>query len=239
MTSSVIWNWEYAVAVFPIIFQAMWVTLSATVLGFMLALILGLAWALARRSTFKPLAWTVAGIVEFIRSTPLLVQLFFLYMAFPQIPYIGVTLDAFTAGVIGLGVHYSTYLSEIYRSGIESIPKGQWEASTALNFSKVQTWTKVILPQAIPPVLPMFGNYLIVMFKETPLLAAITVVEMLQVSLIIGSQSFRYIEPITIVGLLFLLLSYPSALLVRRLEQKMKNRYASGNKKVTREEVTL
>jgi len=136
-------------------------------------------------------------------------------------------------------LHYSTHLSEIYRSGIESVPKGQWEASTALNFSKTQTWIKVILPQAIPPVLPMFGNYLIVMFKETPLLAAISVVEMLNVSLIIGSKSFRYIEPITIVGLLFLLLSYPSALLVRHLEKRMKNRYSREKKKVTREEVTL
>jgi polar amino acid transport system permease protein len=234
-----IWNWEYAFLVFPVIFRAMWVTLSATLLGFVLALVLGLVWSLARRSSFKILSWTVGGIVEFIRSTPLLVQLFFLYMAFPQIPYIGVALDAFTAGVIGLGLHYSTYLSEIYRSGIESVPKGQWEASTALNFSKTQTWIKVILPQAIPPVLPMFGNYLIVMFKETPLLAAISVVEMLNVSLIIGSKSFRYIEPITIVGLLFLLLSYPSALLVRHLEKRMKNRYSREKKKVTREEVTL
>ncbi|QZT35460.1 ectoine/hydroxyectoine ABC transporter permease subunit EhuD [Caldalkalibacillus thermarum TA2.A1] len=233
------WNWEYAIAVFPIVFQAIWVTLSATLVGFGIAVIVGLFWTLARRSSYKPVAWTVGGLVEFIRSTPLLVQLFFLYYALPQLPYIGVSLDAFTAGVIGLGLHYSTYLSEIYRSGIESIPKGQWEACTALNFSRLHTWTKVILPQAVPPVLPMFGNYLIVMFKETPLLGAITVVEMLQVSLIIGSQSFRYIEPITIVGLLFLLLSYPSALAVRRLEERMKARYGRGKQKVTREEVTL
>ncbi|GAA0364163.1 ectoine/hydroxyectoine ABC transporter permease subunit EhuD [Bacillus horti] len=234
--NTTIWSWEYAFSIFPFLFKAMWVTLSATVLGFIFAAVLGLILALGRRSRFKIISWPIIGFIEFVRSTPLLVQLFFLYIALPQIPYIGIALPAFTAGVLGLGIHYSTYLSEIYRSGIESIEKGQWEASTAVNFSKVQTWTKVILPQAVPPIIPMLGNYLIVMFKETPLLMSITVVEMLQVALTIGSASWRYIEPITLVGLLFLLLSYPSALFVRWLENRVNRRF-DNKKKVPKKEV--
>lgn len=215
------WDWNFAMEIFPRIFDAMWITLGATVAAYLIALTLGLVLTLLRRSSFRPLKWLTVGFIEFVRSTPPLVQLFFLFYALPEIPYIGFSLSPFLTGALGLGIHYSTYVSEIYRSGIDSIPKSQWEASTALNFSRAQTWMKVILPQAIPPVIPMLGNYLIVLFKETPLLSAILVVEMLQTAKIIGSETWRYLEPITIVGLLFLLLSYPSSLLVQYVERRM------------------
>ncbi len=215
------WDWNFAIEIFPRIFQAMWITLGATVAAYLIALTLGLVLTILRRSSFKPLKWLTVGFIEFVRSTPPLVQLFFLFYALPEIPYIGFSLSPFMTGALGLGIHYSTYVSEIYRSGIDSIPKSQWEAATALNFSRTHTWVKVIFPQAIPPVIPMLGNYLIVMFKETPLLSAILVVEMLQTAKIIGSETWRYLEPITIVGLLFLLLSYPSSLLVQYVERKV------------------
>jgi len=221
-----IWDWNYTIEIFPTLFNAMWIALAATVVAYSISLVFGLVVTLAGRSNFKPLTWLTFGFVSFIRSTPPLVQLFFAYFALPQL---GISLSAFVTGVIVLGIHYSTYVSEIYRSGIESIPKGQWEASRAMNFSKAYTWRKIILPQAIPPVIPMLGNYLIVMFKETPMLSAITVVELLQTAKIIGSENFSYLEPITIVGALFLLLSYCSAILIRKLENRMK--YAHGNKK--------
>src|SRR5690625_3391779 len=104
--------------------------------------------------------------MEFIRSTPPLVQLFFIYYAWPVVPYVGVTLDPFTSAVFGLGLHFSTYIGEVYRSGIEGVDKGQWEASTALNYSLYDKWMKIILPQAVPPTIPMLGNYLIILFKE-------------------------------------------------------------------------
>ncbi|MFC4768903.1 ectoine/hydroxyectoine ABC transporter permease subunit EhuD [Effusibacillus consociatus] len=212
------WNWDFALSILPKLFDVIGITISATLLGFVMAAILGLLFAFGRRSRFKALSLATAGIVEFIRSTPLLIQLYFLYFA---LPFYGIELSAFTIGVLGLGVHYSTYLSEVYRAGINDVPRGQWEAATALNFSKIQTWMRIVLPQAIRPVTPMLGNYLIVMFKETPLLSTITVVELMQTAKIIGSQSFRYLEAFTIVGLLFLLLSYPSSLLFRRLEIRL------------------
>jgi polar amino acid transport system permease protein len=121
-------------------------------------------------------------------------------------------------GVFALGLHYATYTSEVYRAGIDAVERGQWEASTALSFSGLHTWTRIILPQALPPMVPALGNYLIGMFKESAQLAAITIAELLLVARSIGSHDFRFLEPITLVGLLFFAISYPSALLVRKLE---------------------
>jgi len=216
------WNWEFAISIFPEIVKAMKITIGATIVGFILAAILGMFLAIGRRSELRFINIPTIVFIEFVRSTPLLVQLYFLYFVFPKI---GITLPTFFVGVIGLGMHYSTYLSEVYRSGIDSIPTGQWEASTALNFSKARTWFNIIIPQAIPPVIPVMGNYLIVMFKETPLLSAITLVEMLQTAKIIGSQSFRYIEAFTIVGLLFFVLSYVSSILIRKMEVRLNHKF--------------
>ena len=214
-------DWAYAKAILPSLLEAMVITLQATFAGFGLAVVVGLGLALARRSAQRVISRPAGWFVEFVRSTPLLVQLYFLVFALPSA---GTALSPCAAGVLGLGLHYATYISEVYRAGIEAVPPGQWEAATALNFNRFQTWTRVILPQAIPPIIPMLGNYLIVMFKETPQLSAITVVEMLQRAKILGARSFQYLEPFTLVGLLFLLLSYPSSLLVRRLEARLARR---------------
>jgi len=215
------WDWSYAFDILPQIASALWITIGATVIGFLLAFVLGLIWTLLARSNNKIVTSVTNGVVKFIRTTPVLVQLFFIFYVFPEF---GITLSAFTAGVIGLGIHYSTYLTETFRSGIESIDPGQWEVATALNFTNRKKWTKIILPQAIPPIIPVAGNYFIVMFKETPLLSAITLVEILQTAQNIGAQTFRYTEPITIVGILFLVINYPASLLVRLLERKLGNK---------------
>ncbi|GAB2481897.1 ectoine/hydroxyectoine ABC transporter permease subunit EhuD [Alkalibacterium psychrotolerans] len=216
------WDWNYALEVLPDIASALWITIAATLVGFLLALVVGLVWTLLIRSKNKWISYSADGVVKFIRNTPLLVQLYFIFYVFPTF---GLSLEPFTAGVIGLGLHYSTYLSEVYRSGIESVGPGQWEVATALNFTKKKTWTRIILPQAIPPVLPVIGNYFITMFKETPLLSAITLVEILQTAQNIGAGTFRYTEPLTIVGVLFLILSYPASIALRQLENRMAARY--------------
>lgn len=211
------WSWTFAWNILPEILQAIQTTIMATLAGFALALIGGLVFAFGRRSKNRVISWSSAGIIEFVRSTPLLVQLYFIFYGLPAV---GISLGPFTSGVLGLGIHYSSYLSEVYRSGIDAVPRGQWEAACALNFSKSQTWMRIILPQAIRPVIPVLGNYLIVMFKETPILSAITLVEMLLTAKIIGSESFRYLEAFTLVGILFFLLSYGSSLLIKRLEMR-------------------
>ncbi|NGP45469.1 ectoine/hydroxyectoine ABC transporter permease subunit EhuD [Bacillaceae bacterium SIJ1] len=238
MIVSSIWNWDVAIDAMPAMLGGMWNTFLITISAFIVALIVGLILTMLRRIPFKPLALLFYGLTEFIRMTPPLAQLLFVYYAWPQIPVVGVALPSFVAGTFTLGIHYSTYLSEIYRSGIEGVEKGQWEASKALNFSRFDTWRKVILPQAIPPVIPQLGNYLIVMFKETPLLIAIQFNEMLREAYLVGSATYSYVEVFTIAGLLFLVLSYPSSLLIRYLEKRMNNRYARKAKKVERKGVT-
>ena len=208
---------DYAIAVLPALLRGMVVTLYYTILGMSLAVVIGMLLALGRRSKAKYISMPTGWFVEFIRSTPFLVQLYFVFFVLPAS---GIRLTPFVAGVIGLGVHYSAYTSEVYRAGIEAVPRHQWEAAVALGLSKLRTWTSIILPQAIPPMVPVLGNYLIAMFKEPPQLSAITVVEMLSVAKLEASHSFRYMEPFTMVGMLFLLLSFPSARVVRALERR-------------------
>ncbi len=219
------WNWDYAFSILPPLLKGLIVAIQVTLCSFLVACIVGLLLALLRRSPMKIVAAITNGFSGFIRNTPLLVQVLFLYYTLPMIA--NISLPAFTVGVIGLGLHYSTYLSEVYRSGIDAVPRGQWEAARALNYSRTDTWTKIILPQAIPPIIPILGNYLLVMFKETPILMAITLAEMLLAAKNLMSISFRPFEPITIVGVLFLLISYPASILIRRVEKRLNTQRGS------------
>ncbi|MCA5892982.1 ectoine/hydroxyectoine ABC transporter permease subunit EhuD [Isoptericola sp. NEAU-Y5] len=214
MTENGIWNWEHAWEVLPDLLEGLVVTIEATVVGMAIASILGLFIALAMRSPSRWVTIPLRFVVDFIRMTPLLVQLVFVWLLFSTIPTLVV-------GFTVLGVHYATYMSEVYRAGIEAVPKGQWEAATALNLPKSRTWRAVILPQAVRNTLPGLGNYAISMFKETPFLFAISVVEMYTKAQQYGALTFSYIEPLTLVGLLFLLVSYPTSLLVRRMEIRL------------------
>lgn len=214
------WSWDVFFDALPIVLKGLHITVGLTIACFTFALIFGFVWTFLRRIPNKFIHWIVTWTMEFIRSTPPLVQLFFIYYALPVIPVIGVTLSPFASGVLGLGLHFSTYISEVYRSGIESVDEGQWEAATALNYSTIDKWRTIILPQAIPPTIPMLGNYLIIMFKEVPLTATIGVLGILQLARNYGAETWNYVEPLTIVGILFLILSYVSALLVNVLEKR-------------------
>ena len=215
-----IWDWAFALEILPTLARAAVVTIQATLLGFVIAALLGLAIAVARIAVPRT-GWAISVLVELIRSTPLLIQIFFLYFVLPNF---GIVLDAFAAGVIAIGVHYAAYCSEVYRAGFDNIPRGQWEASIALNLSAWTTFKDIIIPQAIPPVVPALGNYLVALFKETPLLSAIAVLELMQTAKIIGSETFRYTEPITLVGLFFLAMSLVSAMLIRGVEELLNRR---------------
>ena len=218
------WKWDMFFDALPFVAKGLWITVGLTIACYAFALLFGFVWTFLRRVPFKPFNWVVTWVMEFIRSTPPLIQLFFLYYAWPALPVIGVSLSPFTCAVLGLGIHFSTYIGEVYRSGIESVDQGQWEASKALNFSTTQKWTKIILPQAIPPTIPMLGNYFIIMFKEIPLASTIGVIGILHLARDYGSLHYRYLESITVVAVLFLLLSYPSAILIKKLEEKMNKR---------------
>ena len=214
-----LFDFEYALEILPSLLAATVVTFQATIGGFALALVGGLFLAMLRMSPWRWVRRITSGFVELVRSTPLLIQLFVAF--YIVMPRLGLPSVALVAGILGLGIHYSTYFSEVYRAGITGVPRGQWEAATALNMTASQKWTRIILPQAIPPVIPALGNYLISMFKETPVLFVITVVELFATALQIAGKNYRFYEPIILVGMIFFALSYPASLLVRRLEARL------------------
>ncbi|NLU71240.1 ectoine/hydroxyectoine ABC transporter permease subunit EhuD [Streptomyces sp. HNM0575] len=212
------WDWSAVSDFMPRLWDGVVLTLDALVLGSLMAFALGLVWALAQRSSLKIVTWPVTAITEFIRNTPLLVQLFFLYFVMPEW---GVTLTSLTAGVIGLGLHYSTYTAEVYRAGIDGVPVGQWEACTALSLPRTRTWSAVILPQAIRRVVPALGNYVIAMLKDSPMIAIIGALEMLGQARQFSAETFQPTEPVTVIGIVFILIAYPASLLMRALERRL------------------
>ena len=217
MTSSGAWDWSFAWSILPQLLAATVYTVIATVLSFVGALVIGLPFALLRDVEHRSVRIIVGLFVELIRSTPILVQVYFLYFILPTI---GIVLPALVAGVLALALHYGTYVSEAYRAGIASVSKGQREAALALGLRPRDVFVSIVLPQALPPIVPVLGNYLIALFKETPLLSAIAIVELLQTAKLIGSETFRYNEPITLAGLILLALSLLSAAGLRRVERK-------------------
>ncbi|WP_298038215.1 ectoine/hydroxyectoine ABC transporter permease subunit EhuD [uncultured Microbacterium sp.] len=209
------WNWDHAAASFPdILMKFLTVTLVVTVIGSIIAAVLGLAIALGRRTAPRPIASIITLLMNFVRMTPLVVQLLFAY-------YVFTTVSPLVLGIVIIGIHYATYMAEVYRAGIEAVPPGQWEASTALSMSRGRTWAAVIIPQALRSTLPSLGNYVISMFKDTPFLMVITVTEMVRQAQLYGGKNFRYVEAIIIAGLIYLVASYLSSLLTRRLEKRL------------------
>lgn len=212
-----LFDWQFALEILPRMLGGLVVTVEITFISFALALILGLLMALVGRSDNPWVSIPIGVLTEFIRSTPILVQLFFFFFV---LPLYGIRMPAFIVGTVALGLHFATYTSEVYRAGIDAVERGQWEAATALNFSPIRVWVGIILPQAIPPMIPALGNYLIGMFKESAQLLAITVTELMLTARVIGTETFRFLEPITMAGLLYFLISYPSALIIQRLEAR-------------------
>lgn len=207
-------KWDAVGEALPLLLDGFRTTLLATVLGTLVAAVLGLVIAVAGRAPSRVVTVPVRIVMEFVRSTPLLVQLVGAAALFPKV-------EPLVVGIAVLGVHYATYTSEVYRAGIDGVPKGQWEACRALSLPARRTWRAVILPQAVRNVLPALGNYAISMFKETPFLAVITVHEMVFEARTYGTDHFAYTEAFTLAGLVFLVASYPTSLLMRKLEKRL------------------
>lgn len=211
-------NWTFAISILPILLKGLIVTIKATVIGFLIALILGLILAALKSARLKIISWPAYFITEFIRDTPLLVQLFFLYYVLPEY---GIILPAFMTGALALGLQYSAYTSEVYRAGLESIPYGQTEASRVLDFTPLHTFIYIIVPQAIPRIIPALGNYLVSIMKDVPLLSVIAILEILNIAKIIGDRTFNYLIPLSMVGAIYLLLTLLASAAIRHLDKRL------------------
>lgn len=212
------WDGAFAVSIIPELLRGLWVTVQVTLLGISIALVLGLVVAMIRFSRIPVLSQLFGFYVQFVRGTPLLIQAYFAFFALPSY---GISFDAFTTGVVVLGINYSAYTAEVYRAGVEDVPQGQWEAATALSLSMGRTWARIILPQAIRSVVPVLGNYLVQMFKDSALLFAITVYELMGRVQGITSGTLRSLEPLTIAGAMYLIVSVIASQLIRLLERRL------------------
>jgi polar amino acid transport system permease protein len=213
--------WE----ILPRLLEATIVTLKATAAGFVLALTCGGVMVTLMRAPSRLAARTARLVMEFFRATPLLAQLYFLFFVLPGI---GIVLSPFATGAIALGLHYGAYAAEAYRAGLESVPKGQWEAATSLNYSRWRTYVSVILPQALPPIIPSIGNIFIGMLKDTAVLSAVTVTELMFVANAIGSETFQYTEPVTMAAIIYLVMSLVATSLIHVVDRRLRRQEASA-----------
>jgi polar amino acid transport system permease protein len=202
----------------PFLLQGLWLTVLVTLLALCLATTIGLLWALFRTSSVNLLAVPTRFFVEFVRGVPLLVLLFYIYFVAPEI---GVNLTAFQSGVLGLALAHSCYLSETFRAGIEAIDKGQIEAARSIGMRRPLMMRRVVLPQAFRIVLPPYGNNIILLLKDSSLVSVISVTDLTMQGKMLASSTFDNMTVFTLVAFLYLCLTIPLNLLMRRLETTM------------------
>jgi polar amino acid transport system permease protein len=211
--------------------NALHIVLLVTIVGFVFAIVFGFLLALGRVSKNKVLNRVIVVFQELIRGTPLLVQMVYIYYVVPVIVNViaytlgyktfNMTMASTTAGIIGIGINYGTYISEVIRSAIIAIDHGQTEAALALGFSPRQAMFRIVIPQAFRNSIPVFGNYLVMMVKDTSLMAYITAQEFLMTTKAYTAQTFLTIESYTILAAVYLIICIPLAILVKILERKL------------------
>jgi polar amino acid transport system substrate-binding protein len=202
----------------PLLLRGAVVTVELSVLAMALAVVVGLIIVLLRLYAIAPLRWLARAYVEVIRGTPLLIQLFLIYYGLPEI---GIRLNPFLAGIVGLGLNYAASESENYRAGIQSIPRGQTEAAQALGMSRWQTLRQVVLPQAFRVVIPPVTNDFIAMFKDSSIVSVITMVELTKVYGMLAMSTYDYIGLGLMTAGIYFALSYPASIFADRLEKKL------------------
>jgi len=210
------WDWELTLeVVIPRLLEATWVTVYVTVISFLLSLVGGLIFMILKTSKNRLISIIATEFIEIIRSTPLLILIFFIFFGLPRF---GITFTPVVSGIIAFSLYNSTLCAEVYRAGLLAIPKGQWEACTALNLSFVRSFFRIIFPQSLVPIVPALGNFLVGIFKETPILSFVAVAEIMHVAKLIGYEYYEFTEAITTVGIFFIILSLISAKLINVIE---------------------
>lgn len=202
----------------PPLLEGAWITIMVSVLSYVLALAVGLVFGLARLAQLWPVRWLAAAYVQFFRGTPLLLQLFFIYYV---LPYGGIVLTPFASGVMGLTINYSAYMAEVFRAGIQAIPRGQWAAARSLGMSRRLLMRRIILPQAIRIVIPALGNFFVSIFKDSALVSVITMRDLMFSGELLASATFKHFEIFSMVAIIYFAISYPMAKLMEYVEARL------------------
>lgn len=223
-----LFNFDVVGQYWHVFLKGLGLTVFLTLVTMVLATALAIPLALGRLSQVRAFRWPANVFVEFMRATPLILQLIYIYYVLPAA---GIKLDPIAAAIIGLSLHYSAYLSEVFRGGIQSIPKGQSEAAYSLGLSRWLAFRKIVLPQATRAVLPTLANYLISLFKDTSLASVVTVQELMFSGQIIAARNFQYFTVYTVTAILYFAVCYPSGLAVRALEDVTRKGWVAQDNK--------
>jgi polar amino acid transport system permease protein len=206
-------DWSVIPDIMPALLAGLRVTVLLTLVIMAIALVVALPIALARKSSHAWLRVPSTIYVQVLRGTPVLLQLFYRYYV---LPFAGIELNAWVAGIVGMSAAYSAYLSEIYRVGIEAIDRGQTEAALSLGMSRFQVMRIVVLPRAVRIIIPPIGNMFVGLFKDTSLLSILTIRELMFQGQLLAATNF------TVIAVLYLAVCWPSAAIIDRLEKKLK-----------------
>lgn len=221
-------SWDELSDWLPRLVDGLRFTVEITLGAFVLAVVLGLLVALMRLNPRNWYAYLPAtAYVEILRGTPLILQLFFAYFALPSA---GIDLSPLTAGIVGLGLNTSAYLSEVFRGAIVGVDTGQWEAGEALGMSWPTMMRHAILPQAFRSAIPPTGNYAVSLFKDSALASTVSVSELMFTGQVIGSETFQYMQVYLVVAALYFIVSYPTSLALRQLERRLERSQGGGRR---------
>jgi polar amino acid transport system permease protein len=209
-------------------------TVLLAILAVITGVMIGILLAIARVGKNRPIRFVATAYVEFIRGTPVLVQLFIIYyglqaigIRFPDIPLmskiLGINFADFMAGVITMGINSGAYVCEIFRSGIQSIDKGQTEASRSLGLSYPKTLMYVVIPQAIRNVLPALGNEFVSVIKESSIVSIIGIADLMYKANTVRGNTFQPFEPLLVAAFVYFLMTFPLSKLLARIERGMRN----------------
>ncbi|MCB1498851.1 MAG: amino acid ABC transporter permease [Bauldia sp.] len=213
-------HWDVVFDNWRIFLDGALLTILLTVTTMALAIPGGLLLAFLRLSPIRAVSLAAAAFVEFFRATPLLLQIYWVYYVLPAA--FGIQLDQLTTAIVGLTCNVSAFNSETFRAGILSIREGQWNAGLALGMSRAQVMGRIVLPQAVMRVLPALASTWVSLFKDTSLVAIISVPELSYVSLKLRAETYRILEVLTAVAVIYWLLGYPQAKLVDWIHRRWK-----------------
>jgi polar amino acid transport system permease protein len=210
---------DYVFNILPALLQGTGVTLQVFVITFVLAVPLGLALALMRISRFRFVSGLVNGYIWLMRGTPLMLQMLFIYFALPFVPVIGIRLPDFPSAIVAFVLNYAAYFAEIFRSGIQSVDRGQYEGARVLGFTYGQTMRRIILPQMIKRILPPISNETITLVKDTSLIYVLAMNDLLRAARGIVQRDFST-TPFIVAAAFYLIMTLALTYGFQRMEKK-------------------
>jgi polar amino acid transport system permease protein len=215
-------RWDTVFGSFDFLMSGLQMTLIISAITLVLAMIAGLVIALLDMSRLPPVRWFGLGFGEIIRNTPILVQLLWVYYVLPIV--FGLRIEALAALIVGLSVYQGAFISEVYRAGIQSVPKGHSEAAQVLGLTPVQSFTRIVLPQAVRMTLPPLASNFVQLIKFSSLGAVISVSEITRRGMELSASTFRPLEIFSFIALVYFVICWPLAMGIRWWERRLQNR---------------